>query len=73
MALDVDVIRKDFPILETEAHGKPLVYLDSAATSQKPRQVIERLDRFYEHENANVHRGIYDLGEKATAAFEAAR
>ena len=73
MALDVDVIRKDFPILETEAHGKPLVYLDSAATSQKPRQVIERLDRFYEHENANVHRGIYDLGEKATAAFEGAR
>jgi cysteine desulfurase/selenocysteine lyase len=73
MSFDVDVIRKDFPILETEAHGKPLVYLDSAATSQKPRQVIERLDHFYEHENANVHRGIYDLGEKATAAFEGAR
>jgi cysteine desulfurase/selenocysteine lyase len=73
MSLDVNVIRKDFPILETEAHGKPLIYLDSAATSQKPRQVIERLDHFYEHENANVHRGIYDLGEKATAAYEGAR
>jgi cysteine desulfurase / selenocysteine lyase len=73
MSFDVDVIRKDFPILETEAHGKPLVYLDSAATSQKPRQVLERIDYFYEHENANVHRGIYDLGEKATAAYEGAR
>ena len=73
MSFDVDVIRKDFPILETEAHGKPLVYLDSAATSQKPRQVLDRIDYFYEHENANVHRGIYDLGEKATAAYEGAR
>ncbi|MGH2753631.1 MAG: cysteine desulfurase [Actinomycetota bacterium] len=73
MSLDVNVIRKDFPILETESHGKPLVYLDSAATSHKPRRVIERLDHFYEHENANVHRGIYDLGEKATAAYEGAR
>ncbi|MGI8774821.1 MAG: cysteine desulfurase [Actinomycetota bacterium] len=73
MALDVETIRKDFPLLDTEAHGKPLVYLDSAATSQKPRQVIDRLVRFYEHENANVHRGIYDLGEKATAAYEGAR
>jgi len=71
--LDVEAIRKDFPIFETEAHGKPLVYLDSAATSQKPRQVIDRMVRFYETENANVHRGIYELGEKATAAYEGAR
>lgn len=73
MGLDVEVIRKDFPLLHTEAHGKPLVYLDSAATSQKPRQVIDRMVRFYEEENANVHRGIYELGERATAAYEGAR
>lgn len=71
--LDVEVVRKDFPILQTEAHGKPLAYLDSAATSQKPRRVIDRMVRFYEEENANVHRGIYELGEKATAAYEGAR
>jgi cysteine desulfurase/selenocysteine lyase len=71
--LDAEAIRKDFPIFETLAHGKRLVYLDSAATSQKPRFVIDRMIRFYETENANVHRGIYELGEKATAAFEAAR
>ncbi|MEA2460449.1 MAG: cysteine desulfurase / selenocysteine lyase [Actinomycetota bacterium] len=73
MSLDVEAIRKDFPILETEAHGKPLVYLDSASTSQKPRQVIDRMVRFYETENANVHRGIYELGEKATRAYEGSR
>ena len=73
MSLDVEVVRKDFPILETLAHGKPLVYLDSAATSHKPRQVVDRIVRFYETENANVHRGIYELGEKATAAYEGAR
>jgi cysteine desulfurase/selenocysteine lyase len=73
MSLDPETIRKDFPIFETLAHGKPLVYLDSAATSQKPRQVIDRIVRFYENENANVHRGIYELAEKATAAFENAR
>jgi cysteine desulfurase/selenocysteine lyase len=71
--LDAEVVRKDFPIFETLAHGKRLVYLDSAATAQKPRYVIDRMIRFYETENANVHRGIYELGEKATAAFEAAR
>jgi cysteine desulfurase / selenocysteine lyase len=73
MSLDAETIRKDFPIFETLAHGKPLVYLDSAATSQKPRFVIDRLVRFYETENANVHRGIYELAEKATAAFEGTR
>lgn len=73
MSLDAQRVKKDFPILETLAHGKRLVYLDSAATSQKPRQVIDRMVRFYEEENANVHRGIYELGEKATVAFEGAR
>ncbi|MDQ4124821.1 MAG: aminotransferase class V-fold PLP-dependent enzyme, partial [Actinomycetota bacterium] len=73
MTLDAEVVRKDFPIFETLAHGKPLVYLDSAATSHKPRAVIDRIVRFYETENANVHRGIYELGEKATAAYEGAR
>ena len=73
MALDVEAIRKDFPVLETLAHGKRLVYLDSAATSQKPREVIDRMLRFYETENANVHRGIYELAERATNAYEGAR
>jgi cysteine desulfurase/selenocysteine lyase len=73
MSLDPEVVRKDFPIFETLAHGKPLVYLDSASTSQKPRQVIDRIVRFYETENANVHRGIYELGEKATLAYEGTR
>ena len=73
MAFDAEVVRKDFPIFETQAHGKRLVYLDSAATSHKPRQVIDRMVRFYETENANVHRGLYELGEKATVAYEGAR
>jgi cysteine desulfurase/selenocysteine lyase len=71
--IDVEVVRKDFPILETLPHGNRLVYLDSAATSQRPRQVIDRMVHFYETENANVHRGVYELGEKATAAYEGAR
>src|SRR5918992_3501848 len=73
MALDAETIRKDFPIFETQAHDKRLVYLDSAATSEKPRQVVDRMVRFYETENANVHRGVYELGELATAAYEGAR
>lgn len=73
MSLDAQAIRKDFPILEIEARGKPIVYLDSAATSQKPRQVIDRIVHYYETENANVHRSIYELGEIATAAYESAR
>src|SRR2546430_10152122 len=72
-ALDVERIRKDFPILERTDHGKPLVYLDSAATSQKPRQVIEALTEYYERHNANIHRGVYALAEEATAMYEAAR
>ena len=72
--LDPEVIRKDFPIFETLVHDtKRLVWLDSASTSHKPRQVIDRMVRFYETENSNVHRGIYELGEKATVAYEGAR
>lgn len=73
MALDAEVVRKDFPIFETTAHGNPLIYLDSAATSQRPRPVVDRIVQFYETENANVHRGVYDLSERATAAYEGAR
>jgi cysteine desulfurase / selenocysteine lyase len=73
MSLDVEVVRKEFPILHTQWHGKPLVYLDSAASSQKPRQVVDRIVRFYEEENSNVHRGVYALSERATAAYEGAR
>jgi cysteine desulfurase / selenocysteine lyase len=72
-AMDPRLVRKDFPILERTMSGKQLVYLDSGATSQKPRQVIAALDNFYEKHNANVHRGIYPLAEEATAAYEAAR
>ena len=72
-AFDAARLRADFPILSTTSHGKPLVYLDNAATSQKPRAVLERLERYYTTENANVHRGVYDLSERATAAYEAAR
>jgi cysteine desulfurase / selenocysteine lyase len=71
--LDVDAIRKDFPILERTFDGKPLVYLDSGATSQKPVQVIDAEARFYREHNANAHRGIYTLGEEATEAYEGAR
>ena len=73
MPFDVEVVRKDFPIFDFQPHGKPLVYLDSASSSQKPRQVIDRMVHFYESEYANVHRGVYELGEIATAAFEGAR
>ena len=72
-ALDAEVIRKDFPIFEREVHGKPLIYLDSAATSQKPRRVIEAMTDFWEQHNANVHRGVYLLAEEATSLYEGAR
>ncbi len=71
--LDAEALRADFPILAERPHGKPLVYLDSAATSQKPLAVIEALDTYYREYNANVHRGIYSIGERATRAYEAAR
>ncbi|HEY6363026.1 MAG TPA: cysteine desulfurase [Vicinamibacterales bacterium] len=66
-------IRRDFPLLGERCHGKPLVYLDNAATTQKPRAVIDRLSRFYAEENANVQRGVYALSERATALYERAR
>jgi cysteine desulfurase / selenocysteine lyase len=73
-ALDVERIRKDFPILDrTVRGGRPLVYLDSANTSQKPRQVIDVLDDFYARHNANIHRATHELGEEATEAYEGAR
>ena len=71
--LDVDAIRREFPILARTVHNKPLVYLDSAATSQKPDHVIDTLANFYRTSNANVHRGIYTLSEEATLAYETAR
>ena len=74
MTLDVARIRKDFPILDrTVRGGQPLIYLDSANTSQKPRQVIDALDEFYERHNANIHRATHELGEEATEAYEGAR
>ena len=71
--LDPHALRAEFPILGTTVHGKPLVYLDSASTSQKPLAVIDAVDTFYREYNANVHRGIYMIGERSTAAYEAAR
>jgi cysteine desulfurase / selenocysteine lyase len=72
-ALDAQRLRADFPIFEQKIHGKPLAYLDSAASSQKPRQVLDAVRDFYETSYANVHRGVYTLSEKATAAYEGAR
>ena len=72
-SLDVARIREDFPILNRMVYGKPLVYLDNAATSQKPRSVIESLVDYYENYNANVHRGVHSLSMEATDAMEAAR
>ncbi|HQR19085.1 MAG TPA: aminotransferase class V-fold PLP-dependent enzyme, partial [Gemmatimonadales bacterium] len=71
--LDVQAIRADFPILATKVGGKPLVYLDNAATSQKPLVVIETVRRFLAEENANIHRGVHYLSERATLAFDAVR
>jgi len=71
--VDWKALRKDFPILREQAHGHPLIYFDNAATSQKPRVVIEALRNFYEHENANVHRGLHTLSSRATEAYENAR
>jgi len=70
---DWSALRADFPILDQTVHGHPLVYLDNAATSQKPRAVIDALVRYYERDNANVHRGIHELSNRSTNAFEAAR
>ena len=72
-ALDVERIRADFPILKLKVNGKPLVYLDNAASSQMPQQVIDRLVRYQTAEHANIHRGVHYLSETATAAYEGAR
>lgn len=71
--LDVAAIRRDFPILDQLINGKPLVYLDNAASSQRPRAVIDAISRYYEHDHANVHRGIHTLSQRATEAYEGAR
>jgi len=70
---DVEKLRNDFPALHQDVHGKPLVYLDNAASGQKPLAVIEAIDHYYRHDHANVHRGVHTLGERATAAYEGAR
>ena len=70
---DVARVRQDFPILSQKIHGKPLVYFDNGATSQKPQCVIDAIDRYYRAENSNIHRGVHHLSERATAAYEAAR
>ncbi|MBI2935506.1 MAG: aminotransferase class V-fold PLP-dependent enzyme, partial [Chloroflexi bacterium] len=70
---DIQRIRSDFPVLQRTVHGKPLVYLDNAATSQKPRPVIQALTNYYEHYNANVHRAVHTLGQEATEGYEEAR
>jgi len=72
-AFDVELVRADFPILQQRVHGKPLVYLDNAATSQKPWDVIEAIVRYYEGTNSNVHRGVHYLSERATEEYEGAR
>jgi cysteine desulfurase / selenocysteine lyase len=71
--LDLERVRADFPILAERIHDRPLAYLDNAATTQKPRSVLDAMRAYYEHDNANVHRGVHRLSERATEAFEAAR
>jgi cysteine desulfurase/selenocysteine lyase len=70
---DWNLIREDFPILQQQVHGSPLIYFDNAATSQKPRLVLDALRRYYENDNANVHRGLHELSSRATEAYEKAR
>ena len=71
--MNIEKIRKDFPVLHQELYGKPLVYLDNAATTQKPQCVIDAVRHYYERDNANIHRGVHALSERATAAYEASR
>ncbi len=73
VAIDLAVIRSEFPLLKRQINGKRLVYVDSAATSQKPQSVLDAMDNYYTTQNANVHRGVYTLAEEATSAFESAR
>ena len=71
--IDSDQLRQDFPILNQTVHDEPLVYLDNAATTQKPIQVLQALENYYKTDNANVHRGVHTLAERATVAYEAVR
>src|SRR4051812_45575517 len=71
--MDWASLRSDFPILHQKVHGRPLIYFDNAATTQKPRAVIDTLVNYYERDNANVHRGIHELSNRSTTAFEASR
>ena len=73
MRWDVEKIRRDFPILKEQVYGKPLTYLDNAATTQKPQVVIDTLTQYYSKENANIHRGIFCLSEQATKRYKSAR
>ncbi|WP_183559767.1 family 2A encapsulin nanocompartment cargo protein cysteine desulfurase [Mucilaginibacter sp. SP1R1] len=70
---DVNIIKRDFPILQEQVNGRPLIWLDNAATTQKPKQVIDRISYFYEHENSNIHRAAHELAARATDAYEGAR
>ena len=70
---DVEKLREDFPVLKQTIHGKPLVYLDSAATAQKPTAVVDAIRRFYELDCANIHRGVHELSQRSTAAYEETR
>ena len=73
MSIDVSSIRSEFPVLHQQVYGKPLAYLDNAATTQKPQVVIDKISHYYERDNANIHRGVHALSERATAEYEAAR
>ena len=73
MAFNADKIRHDFPLLHTQSHGKPIIYLDNGATTQKPQAVINAVSRFYETQNSNIHRGVYSLSQTATALYESTR
>jgi len=73
MSLDINKIRADFPILHQQIYKRPLVYLDNAASTQKPRQVIDAIRDYYEKDNCNIHRGVHFLSVKATEAYEEAR
>ena len=73
MALNVDAVKKDFPILERVTHGHRLVYLDSANSSQKPRAVLDAMEHFSAHSYANIHRAVYEIAEEATSRYEGAR
>jgi cysteine desulfurase/selenocysteine lyase len=73
IVLDLEKVRKDFPILSRKVNGKPLVYFDNAASSQKPQSVIDATDKYYSYENANIHRGVHTLSQEATSAYEVVR